>query len=154
VPNEMAFQDHYEEKYAHCFGCGRLNESGLKIKSYWDGEESVCRFTPAAYYTGGFPENLYGGLIASIIDCHAAGTASAANARETGIDLATRGPNRFVTASLRVDFLKPTPMGVELEVRARVREMAGRRVWLDVTLGPGAEVTARGEVLMVQIPER
>ena len=151
---DKAFQDYYDDKYAYCFGCGRLNESGLHIKSHWDGEESVCRFMPAAYYTGGFPENLYGGLIASLIDCHSAGTASAANARATGIDLAKRGPNRFVTASLKVDYLKPTPMGVELEVRARVREIEGRRVWLDVSVGPEGQVTAKGEVLMVQIPEQ
>lgn len=149
-----AFQDFYDDKYAHCYGCGRLNEHGLKIKSYWAGDESTCRFTPAEYYTGGFPEYLYGGLIASLMDCHAAGTASAANARATGIDLAKRGPNRFVTASLKVDYLAPTPMGTELEVRARVRQMEGRRVWLDVSLGPaGAAATAKGEVLMVQLPE-
>lgn len=152
MADEMAFQDYYEDKYAHCFGCGRLNEAGLKIKSYWDGDESVCRFTPGEHYTGGFPENLYGGLIASLIDCHAAGTASAANARATGIDLGTHAPNRFVTASLKVDYLKPTPMGVEIEVRARVRDVEGRRIWLDVSLGPTGVTTARGEVLMVQIP--
>lgn len=153
MPDERAFQDYYDEKYAHCYGCGRLNEHGLNLKSYWEGDESICRFTPNDYYTGGFPEYLYGGLIASLIDCHAAGTASAANARATGIDLSKRGPNRFVTASLKVDYLAPTPVGVELAVRARVREMEGRRVWLDITLGPGSAVTAKGEVLMVQLPE-
>lgn len=152
MTDDRAFQDLYDEKFANCFGCGRLNEHGLQLKSYWEGEESVCRHTPAAYYTGGVPDFLYGGMIASLIDCHASGTAAVANAEATGIDLTQRGPNRFVTASLKVDYLAPTPMGVELEVRARVREMEGRRVWLDVTLGPAGATTARGEVLMVQLP--
>ena len=75
-----AFQDYYLDEYAHCFGCGRLNRDGLHLKSYWDGDESVCRYTPPSHFTGGFPGYLYGGLIASLIDCHAAGTASAAKA--------------------------------------------------------------------------
>ena len=37
-----AFQDYYPEHMSHCFGCGRLNEYGHQIKSYWDGDESVC----------------------------------------------------------------------------------------------------------------
>jgi len=53
-----AFQDYYSDNFASCFGCGRLNEHGLHIKSYWDGEESVCRFQPEHYHTGGFPGNV------------------------------------------------------------------------------------------------
>jgi acyl-coenzyme A thioesterase PaaI-like protein len=149
-----AFQDCYPDKYAHCYGCGRLNERGMKIKSYWDGEESVCHFTPDAHYTGGFPEHLYGGLIASLIDCHSAGTASAARAREDGIDSETQPPERFVTASLKVDYLAPAPVAEPLEIRASVREISGRKVWLDATLSARGKVCARGEVLVIQIPER
>ena len=36
---------------AHCYGCGRLNHDGHQIKSYWDGEESVCHFQPKLYHT-------------------------------------------------------------------------------------------------------
>ena len=116
-----AFQDLYPDNYAHCYGCGRLNEHGLQIKSYWDGEESVCHFTPHAYHTGGFPDYLYGGLIASLMDCHAAGTASAAKARSEGREGEDQPLPRYVTASLKVDYLVPTPLDTVLEVRARVR---------------------------------
>ena len=61
-------------------------------------------------------------------------------------------PLRFVTASLKVDYLKPTPLGVPLEVRARVREIKGRKVVLEATLSANGEVTARGEVVTVQAP--
>ena len=40
-----AFQDHYPENVAHCYGCGRLNAHGHQIKTVWDGDETVTRFT-------------------------------------------------------------------------------------------------------------
>jgi len=82
-----AFQDYYPEEFAHCYGCGPLNRDGLQIKSYWDGEEAVCHFTPNPYHSGGVPGFAYGSLIASLIDCHGAATASAAKLREKGYAL-------------------------------------------------------------------
>lgn len=149
-----AFQDHYPESYAHCYGCGRLNDHGLHIKSYWDGEEGVCHFQPRPYHTGGFPELMYGGLIASLMDCHAAGTAAAAKARAEGHDPEQHPLDRFVTASLKVDYLSPTPMDEPVELRAKVREISGRKVWLDVTLSAKGEIRAKGETLMIQIPDK
>ena len=58
-----------------------------------------------------------------------------------------------MTASLRVDYLKPTPLGVPLEVRGRIKEMKGRKVVVDAELSAGGEVTVRGEVVAVQMPE-
>ena len=75
--NQKAFQDYYAEAHSHCYGCGRLNPQGLQIKSYWDGEESVAHFIPEPYHTA-IPGFVYGGLIASLIDCHGTGTAAAA----------------------------------------------------------------------------
>ena len=74
---EKAFQDYYPDKWSYCYGCGRLNEQGLQIKSYWDGEETVCHFKPRPSHTA-IPGYVYGGLIASLIDCHGTGTAAAA----------------------------------------------------------------------------
>ena len=48
--------------------------AGLQIKSYWDGDETVTRFTPRPQHTA-IPGYVYGGLIASLIDCHSTGTA-------------------------------------------------------------------------------
>jgi len=148
-----AFQDYYPDEFAHCFGCGRLNKEGLQIKSHWDGEESVCHYTPKPFYTGGFPGYVYGGFIASLMDCHGAATASAAKLREEGSSLNDRQLSRFVSASLKVDYLKPTPMGPVLEIRGRVKEIKGRKVTVSVTLSAEGEIRARGEVVMVQLPE-
>lgn len=147
----LAFQDYYPDDYAHCFGCGRLNEKGLKIKSYWDGDESVCRFLPNDYYTGGMKTILYGGVIASLIDCHGAGTAAAAQARELNLQVKPGNMPRFVTAALKVDYLAPTPVGVELELRGVVKEIKGRKVIVKVNVSSGKTLFAKGEGVFVQL---
>jgi acyl-coenzyme A thioesterase PaaI-like protein len=147
-----AFQDYYPDDLSHCYGCGRLNEHGLKIKSYWDGEESVALYDPKPYHTA-IPGYVYGGLLASLIDCHSTGTASAAAYRAAGRDMGTEPPLRFLTASLHVDYLRPTPLGVPLEVRARVKEIKGRKVTVLATVTAGGEVCVRGEVVAVQMPD-
>jgi acyl-coenzyme A thioesterase PaaI-like protein len=147
-----AFQDYYPDHLSHCYGCGRLNEHGLQIKSFWDGEESACHFTPRPYHTA-IPGYVYGGLIASLIDCHCTGTAAAASYRAAGREMGTEPPFRFVTASLHVDYVRPTPLGVPLEIRARVKEIRGRKVVMTATLSAEGQVCARGEVVAVQMPE-
>jgi acyl-coenzyme A thioesterase PaaI-like protein len=146
-----AFQDFYPEDLSQCYGCGRLNAHGLQIKSYWEGEESVCRFRPRPYHTS-IPGYAYGGLIASLIDCHATGTAAAAVYRHEGREPGSPPAVRFVTASLHVDFLAPTPVDATLEVRGRVREIKGKKVVIDASLAADGKVCARGEVVTVQIP--
>ena len=74
---QTSFQDHYPDALAHCYGCGKLNEHGHQIKSYWDGDESICHFMPKPYHMA-IPGYVYGGLLASLIDCHGTGTAAAA----------------------------------------------------------------------------
>jgi acyl-coenzyme A thioesterase PaaI-like protein len=150
--SEKAFQDYYPKDLSHCYGCGRLNEHGHQIKSYWDGEESVAFFTPKPYHTA-IPGYIYGGLIASLIDCHGTGTAAAAAYRAEGRNMDEEPALRYVTASLKVDYLRPTPLGPRLEVRGRVKEIKGKKVIVDATLSAGGEVCARGEVVAVQMPE-
>ena len=139
---EKAFQDYYPDSLSHCYGCGRLNEHGLHIKSYWDGEEAVCMFQPKPYHLA-IPGYVYGGLIASIIDCHCTGTAAAASYRAEGRAMDTEPPLRFLTASLHVDYLRPTPAGVTLEIRASVKEIRDRKVVIAATLSVDGEVCAR-----------
>ncbi|MBN1538264.1 MAG: PaaI family thioesterase [Anaerolineales bacterium] len=149
---EKAFQDYYPDELSYCYGCGRLNEHGLQIKSFWDGEDAVCTFQPKPYHMA-IPGYVYGGLIASLIDCHATGTASAAVYRAEGRAMDTEPPVRFVTGSLHVNYLKPTPLGDALELRAMVKQIKWRKVVVEVTLSAGGEVCARGEVIAVRMPE-
>jgi len=151
-PPAPAVQDHYPDDVAHCYGCGRLNEHGLQLKSRWEGDEVVARVTPRPYHTA-MPGFVYGGLVASLIDCHAMGTASAAAVRAAGREVGDGPAPRFVTAMLRVEYLKPTPLGPELEVRGRVREASERKAVIELTVAAAGTVTARGEVVAVRLPE-
>jgi len=151
--DEKSFQDYYPDNMAHCYGCGRLNEFGLQIKSYWDGDETVCIFQPRPYHIA-IPGYVYGGLIASLIDCHSTGSAAAAAYQAAGRSMDSEPAYRFVTASLHVDYLKPTPLGMPLEVRARIKEIKGRKVVIESSLSASGLVTARGEVVTVQAPDQ
>lgn len=150
-PPARAVQDFYPDDFSHCYGCGRLNAHGLQLKTRWDGEDTVARFRPAPEHMA-LPGYVYGGLIASLIDCHAMGTAAAATLRAEGRDVGDAPSPRFVTAALRVDYLKPTPLGPELEIRARVRERTPRKVVVESTVSAGGVITARGEAVAVPMP--
>ena len=149
---EKAFQDQYKDEYSVCYGCGRLNPHGHQIKSYWDGEESVCRYTPQPYHTA-IAGYVYGGLIASVVDCHGTGTAAAAAFRAAGRPMGSEPDFRFVTASLHVDYLRPTPIDAPMELRARVEQIKGRKVIVSVTVTSKGQVCARGQVVAVQLPD-
>jgi acyl-coenzyme A thioesterase PaaI-like protein len=152
-----AIQDYYPDDVAHCYGCGRLNEHGHQLKSHWEGDETVTLFTPQPYHTA-IPGYVYGGLIASLIDCHGTGTAAAAAARASSMKLdadsvpPVHAP-RYVTASLTVDYLRPTPLGPELEIRGSVKELGERKVVVEATLSAEGIVTARGTVVAVRMPD-
>jgi acyl-coenzyme A thioesterase PaaI-like protein len=147
-----AFQDYYPENLSHCYGCGSHNPHGHRIKTFWDGEESVTRFTPEAFHTA-VPGFVYGGVLASLIDCHGTATAAAAMYRAEGREMDSLPGFRFVTGSLQVSFLKPTPLGRELEIRGRVKEIKGRKVTVQATVFVDGVATVRGEVVAVQMPE-
>lgn len=150
--NKKAIQDHYPEIFSHCYGCGTLNEHGLQIKSHWKGDESVCYFTPEEYHLA-YPGIVYGGLIASIIDCHSTGTAAAAAYRHEGREPGEGEPLRFVTASLHVDYKKPTPTGKQLELRSKIKELKERKIIVTTDLMVDGETCVTGEVVTVKIPE-
>ena len=149
---DKAFQAYYPDHMAHCYGCGRLNDLGLQIKSFWVGELSVCHFQPRREHIA-VPGYVYGGLLASLIDCHGTGTAAAAGYRAEGRDMDSDPPLRYLTASLHVDYLKPTPLGPILEVRGRVKEVKGRRIVIEEWITANGEITVRGEVVAVQVPD-
>ena len=144
-------QDYYPDEFAHCYGCGRHNAAGLHIRTTWDGDDAVATFRPRPEHIA-VPGFVYGGLIASLIDCHGIGAAAAAVERAEGRDIGAGPAPRFVTGSLRVDYLQPTPLGPPLHLRARARQITAKKVIVDVSLFADGVLTARGEVLAVRMP--
>lgn len=149
---KLAVQDFYPENLAHCYGCGRLNKDGLQIKTYADGDETITRFTPRKYHTA-IPGFVYGGLIASLIDCHGTGSAAIFAYQNENRAYDSEPPFRFVTASLKVNYLKPTPLDKELEIRGKLVEIKKRKVVVAITLSAEGKICAEGEVIAVQMPE-
>lgn len=152
-----AVQDHYPEDAQHCYGCGALNESGHQLKTRWrDGSttQTITRFTPSPEHTA-MPGLVYGGLVASVIDCSGTGSAALAGTRAAGLDVERDGSLRFVTGTLEVRYQRPTPMGVELLVHGTVEEVKGRKVTVSLTVqaGEGGDEVASGRVIALQVPD-
>jgi acyl-coenzyme A thioesterase PaaI-like protein len=147
-----AIQDWYPEDFAHCLGCGRNNPLGHQLKSYVENGDVVAQFTPAPHHIS-VPGFVYGGLLASLADCHAMAAAAAADLSAAGQKIGDGPAPRFVTAALRVDYLKPTPLGTELELRAQVTERSERKAVVAVTISARGVVTAKAEAVAVRIPK-
>nr|WP_295974534.1 PaaI family thioesterase [uncultured Bacillus sp.] len=150
---ENAIQDVYPEDVAWCYGCGRLNDSGHHFRTSWDGQNTVTVFTPKQEHTA-VPGFVYGGLIASLIDCHGTGSASLYLHKKNGYTIGDGSqPQRFVTATLKVDFYKPTPQGVQLKAVGTVHEIHPKRFRVETAVYAGSTQVAGGEVIAVVMPD-
>jgi acyl-coenzyme A thioesterase PaaI-like protein len=151
---DKPIQHFYPEELCKCYGCGLNNDQGLQLKSYWNGEEAVARFTPQKQHIA-LPGYVYGGLLASLIDCHGVGTAAAvATAKHKPPAEDQDNPmQRYVTASLHVYFKRPTPLGEELFLRGWLKEERGNKLVVEVEISVKNEVKVRGEVVAAPMPE-
>jgi len=145
-------QDYYPDHFAQCYGCGRLNEHGHQIKTYWEGEETITKFVPKEYHTA-IPGFVYGGMLASIIDCHGTGSAALAFAKQQGIELCEHNAPRCVTASLQVKYLKPTPIEGEIEIRGKIASINEKKATVTSELYAGGQLCVTGEVIAVIVPD-
>ncbi|WP_188207703.1 PaaI family thioesterase [Alkalibacillus aidingensis] len=148
-----AIQDYYPNDLAHCYGCGRNNDDGHHFRTGWNGEETLTIYQPKPEHTA-IPGFVYGGLLASLIDCHGTGSASLALHRknghypEDGVE-----PPRFITASLEVNYLKPTPQGVELRAIGKVEEVHPKKFRVHTEVFAEDEMVAKGLVVAAVMPE-
>src|SRR5699024_11146406 len=109
-------------------------------------------YTPDSHHTA-IPGFVYGGLIASVIDCHGTGSASLALHRKNGYEPG-RGvePTRFVTATLHGDYLQPTPEGKTLKAVVKPEENHPKKWKIHVELFAGEALCAKGEVVAALMP--
>jgi uncharacterized protein (TIGR00369 family) len=99
----------------HCFGCGRDNPDGMRLKFSLDesNRRTFCHFRLTRRYQGP-PGHAHGGIIATILD-EAMGKV-----------------NKFrsvvaLTKSMEVEYLKPVPLGKSLLVEGTERTVRGRK---------------------------
>lgn len=146
-----AVQDSYPEDVAHCYGCGRLNQHGYQLKTRPHGEGTLTEFLPEGFHTA-IPGYVYGGLIASLIDCHSTGSAAIFAMEDAGIEIGSEPSPRFLTAHLEVDYLEPTPLD-RVTLIGRAAEIKERKVTVVTDFIVDGEVTARGYAVLVRMPE-
>lgn len=148
-----AIQDEYPDDFAWCFGCGRLNKEGNHFRTGWQGEETVTFYEPFSNHIA-IPGFVYGGLIASLVDCHGTGSAALALHRKNGHEPGSgKESPRFVTASLNVNYLKPTPHGILLKAVGKVEEVHPKKWKVSVDVFAGDTLCATGEVVGVVMPD-
>jgi hypothetical protein len=135
-----------------CFGCGPKNTHGLRIKSYWDTDNVhvVTTHTPDTRYTG-WPALVYGGLISCLVDCHCNWTVMAYHYRAEGRAVGTLPRIDCVTGTLGVKYIKPTPMGVPLTLRARVEGNVERKTRVLCEVYADDILTAVGDSIFVRV---
>ncbi len=158
--NKKAFQDCYPEELSHCYGCGKNNVDGHQLKSFWQhinndelkASTTIAHFTPKTCHTA-IPGFVYGGLIASLIDCHGTGSAAAIAYKMDNREMGTQPPLRFVTGALNVSFLAPTPQGVELELVGTFLEVKERKIIVEITLSANDVICAKGSVIAILMPD-
>lgn len=149
--SNKAFQQCYPDELSHCYGCGTNNQDGHQLKSYWRGKNTIAHYMPKPYHTA-IPGFVYGGLIASLIDCHGTGSASAMAYRCDDREMGTLPALRFVTAALNINYLAPTPQGVELELIGTFTEVKERKIIVEITVSANDVICAKGTVIAVEMP--
>ncbi len=145
-----AIQDQWPEMGTYCWGCGRNNEHGLQIKSYWEGDECVCTWKPKKYHCA-FSGRGCGGIIATILDCHCLNTAISAAYRAEGREFGTDPPMLYLTGSLSVKYLNPAPLNKQWVFRARIKDMQERKINISCSMFVRDKECATGEIIAVKM---
>ena len=140
-----------QETYApnnRCFGCGPANDKGLRIRSFEEGDELVCEWTPEPHHVA-FDGILNGGICGALLDCHSNWAAAIHLMKKQQAD----APPCTVTADFHVTLKRPTPMNVPLHLRAHVVESGEDRAVVDATLEANGKVTATCRGTFVAVKE-
>ncbi|GLU45954.1 PaaI family thioesterase [Nocardiopsis ansamitocini] len=116
---------------------GPANPLAPPLELVRDGEEVRAEVTLNGLYEGP-PGLVHGGWVAALLD-QALGSASSMTGRPS------------LTANLDVNYRKPTPIGAELTVAARITGTERRKVFVSAEIRHHGVVTAEGTAVMVQV---
>src|SRR5699024_8858317 len=148
-----AIQDDYDNANAWCYGRGRLNNDGLHLRTGWEGNKTVTVYQPRDEHKA-IPGFIYGGSIASVIDCHGTGSAAIARHRNNGHERCDGIEARScVPASLQVNYLQRTPAGLPLKAIGTVEEIHPKQFRVKTDVFAGEEKVVTGEVVAASMPE-
>ncbi len=141
-----------QELYAptgRCFGCGPANPIGLHLASVASpGDQAVlvARFTPLPDHEA-FAGVVNGGILGTLLDCHANWTAAIFLMRARGADQ----PAPTVTLEYAIRMRRPTPSDSPLDLRAWVVEASADRATVEAEIKSNGTVTATGRGMFVAV---
>lgn len=113
----------------------------------------MARFTPEPYHCAGPKHFVNGGIIATIIDCHCVCTAAATAYRDAGREIGSPPDIHYATARLELEYLRPTPIDAELELKARIVNLTERTYVLSCELSAAGKIRVKARVEAIRVPE-
>lgn len=151
MDTDFIFQNIWQE--GTCYGCGPSNPHGLQLKSRWseDGAFAIARYEPDPKYNAGMEDVMYGGTVASLIDCHSIWTAIAFTYRHEQKEMTSPIEIACVTGQLNITYHKPTPLSRPIYLKAWVDGDIGKKTRVLCELGPQGRITATGDVIAVRL---
>lgn len=126
------------EHYPDCVVSGPANPMGLAVTCHREGDDAVAQVSFGPAFEGA-PGRAHGGMVAAVFDDVMSFVLSM-----------LRTP--AYTGRLTVSYLAPTPLGIELEFRARLREQEGRKLWIEGMATSDGETFAESEGLFISVP--
>jgi acyl-coenzyme A thioesterase PaaI-like protein len=123
--------------FPDCIVTGPANPMGIGARIVREGEEAVLRTTLGEAFEGA-PGRAHGGVVAALFD------------EVLGFVLSIVKTPAY-TGKLTVSYRAPTPLGAELEFRARLRARDGRKLHMEATACHGALRIADAEALFIAV---
>lgn len=125
------------DAFPDCIVSGRANPMGIDARLWREGDEAVLNVVLGAAFEGA-PGRTHGGIVASLID------------ETMGLVLSIASTPAF-TGRLSITYRSPTPLGVPLEARARLKERVGRKITVSAQLRSGETLLAEAEGLFIAV---
>jgi len=141
-----------QERFApggRCFGCGPANPIGLHVASRPDRQDDaivVADWEPRPDHEA-FDGVVNGGILGTLLDCHANWTAAWHLMRTRRADR----PPTTVTLEYAIRMRRPTPSDAPIHLRAWVIESGEDRATVDVEISSGSSITATGRGTFVAV---
>lgn len=136
-----------------CFGCGVSNPNGMHLKSYWSKDQTYvsATYTGEAKYNSGFPGVMFGGTVASLIDCQSIWTAIAFAHKAENRDIESTSDIVYVTKQITVDYIKATPLKESIYLKSWVQGNVEKEVIVICEVATKEKLTATGRTIAVRI---
>lgn len=122
-----------------CFGCGPANPTGLHLEFLLAPDGAVVSRITISDGFDGHPGYLHGGIIATLLD-----ETMSKSVRARGVIAMTR--------QLEIDYLRPVPSGVPIQLEGHVVRGEGRKHWAEAKiLNAAGKELARGKGLFIEV---